>query len=323
MNRPSVKESTPRSGWVEGGRSSLAGEVVGSRPPGSACPSSTSASAFPNSWPPNQVSSTAATSPAQGSRTGAPEFTTTTVRGLAAATRRTSSSWRPGSASDVRSKPSLSTSAVVPTTTTATSLPAASATAAAISSSSVPCGTSRLSCKNVPKPAIGEECTSCSRSTVTDWPAARLSEASRCGGGPRGAARSAPRRADSGSSATPGPAPCTRGPARTGDAQLVDAGLGGLDHAADLEPGDPLGRMTGAGRAEPAHPAEHGAVALLGADQLTGRREEPDLRPRGAGPARPPQPGRAGGRGPQVPERPRREPAPEPGGAQALERGAR
>ena len=64
------------------------------------------------SAPPNQVSSTAATWSAQGSRTGAPELTTTTVRGLAAATLRTSSSCRPGSASEVRSKPSLSTSAV-------------------------------------------------------------------------------------------------------------------------------------------------------------------------------------------------------------------
>jgi hypothetical protein len=141
---------------------------MGSRPPGSTSPSSTSASASPYSWPPNQDSSTAAASWAQGSRTGAPEFTTATVRGLAAMTWRTSSSCRPGRASVVRSKPSLSTSAVVPTTTTAASLAAASATAAAISSSSVPCGGTRLSCASVPNPANGEESTSCSATTSTD-----------------------------------------------------------------------------------------------------------------------------------------------------------
>jgi hypothetical protein len=74
----------------------------------------------------------AATSSAQGSRTGEPAFTTTTVRGLACATRATSSSCRPGSAREVRSKPSDSTCSVVPTTTTATSDPDASSTASAI-----------------------------------------------------------------------------------------------------------------------------------------------------------------------------------------------
>ena len=48
-----------------------------------------------------RTSSTAATSSRHGSSTGAPALTTTTVRGLAAATARTSSSCRPGSASDV------------------------------------------------------------------------------------------------------------------------------------------------------------------------------------------------------------------------------
>ena len=82
----------------------------------------------------------------------------------------------------VRSKLSLSTSAVVPTTTTATSLAAASATAAAISSSSVPCGGTRLSCTTVPNPAVGEELTSYSATTSADWPAASSTGATCCGG---------------------------------------------------------------------------------------------------------------------------------------------
>ena len=94
----------------------------------------------------NQATSTAGTSSIQGSSTGAPAFTTTTVRGLTAATRRTSSSWRPGRARESRSKPSLSTSSVVPTTTTAASASAASATACSSSSSSEAC-LARLSWK--------------------------------------------------------------------------------------------------------------------------------------------------------------------------------
>ncbi len=195
---------------MDGRPSSDAGQVIGSRPPGSTSPSSTSASALPNSWPPNQVSSTAAASRAQGSRTGAPEFTTTTVRGLAAMTRRTSSSWRPGSASDVRSKPSLSTSAVVPTTTTATSLAPASAAAAAISSSSVPCGGSRMSCTKVPKPANGEERTSWVNTAVTDWPAARSSGTSCCGGAIMTSPMSAPSGSDKVTSKTSAPSTSRR-----------------------------------------------------------------------------------------------------------------
>ena len=86
----------------------------------------------------------AATSSAHGSSTGAPALTTTTVRGLTAATRATSSSWRPGSASESRSTPSHSTSSLVPTTTSATSDSAASATAASSSASSSPNGGSTL-----------------------------------------------------------------------------------------------------------------------------------------------------------------------------------
>lgn len=62
-------------------------------------------------------------------------LTTTTVFGLAAATARTSSSWRPGRARSLRSKPSDSTRSVVATTTTAVSAARAASTASAISSS--------------------------------------------------------------------------------------------------------------------------------------------------------------------------------------------
>ena len=67
------------TGRVGGTRRSLVGHVVGSLPPGSTNPSNTSASALPNSWPGNPASSTAATSSAHGSSTGAPALTTTTV----------------------------------------------------------------------------------------------------------------------------------------------------------------------------------------------------------------------------------------------------
>ncbi len=114
--------------------------MVGSRPPGSWAPSRTSASAAPASWPGNQLSSTAGTCARHGSSTGEPELTTTTVCGLAAATRGTSSSWRPGSRRSPRSKPSDSASSVVATTTTATSAPAAALTASLISASASACG---------------------------------------------------------------------------------------------------------------------------------------------------------------------------------------
>ena len=78
-----VGERRRRPGCADGSPSSIAGQVVGSRPPGSAAPSSTSASALPTPGPGNQVSSTAGTSSAHGSSTGAPALTTTTVRGLA------------------------------------------------------------------------------------------------------------------------------------------------------------------------------------------------------------------------------------------------
>ena len=71
---------------------------------------------------------------AQSIVTGEPAFTITAVRGLAAQTRRTSSSWRPGRSIVVRSNPSVSHSSFVPTITTATSAAAAAATARSIRS---------------------------------------------------------------------------------------------------------------------------------------------------------------------------------------------
>ena len=67
--------------------------------------------------------------------TGAAALTTTTVRLLTAATRRTNSAWRPGSARVVRSRPSVSVSADVPTQTMATSAAAAAVTARSSSAS--------------------------------------------------------------------------------------------------------------------------------------------------------------------------------------------
>src|SRR5450830_1409764 len=76
--------STPSVGRTSstGTPASVPGQVVGSRPPDSTAPPSTSASACPYCSPPNQVSTIAATSCRQGISTGDPEFTTTTVRGL-------------------------------------------------------------------------------------------------------------------------------------------------------------------------------------------------------------------------------------------------
>ena len=70
---------------------------------GSARPSSTSATAWPPSWPGSPIQSTASTSSSQGIRTGVAELISTTVRRAAAATDRTRSSWRPGRASVVLS----------------------------------------------------------------------------------------------------------------------------------------------------------------------------------------------------------------------------
>ena len=109
--------------------------VHGSRPPGSSSPKSTSASARPPSWPGSQPQSTAGTDGAHDTSTGEPASTTTTVRGWTAATASISSTWRPGSASDSRSRPSVSQSPSRPTTTTAASAAAAAATARSNASS--------------------------------------------------------------------------------------------------------------------------------------------------------------------------------------------
>jgi hypothetical protein len=86
--------------------------------------------------PPKNGTSTASTSSIHGMATGEPALTTTMVRSLAAATRRTSSSWSPGRAMVSRSWPSVSHSSVVPTTTTAASAARAASTARSIMCSS-------------------------------------------------------------------------------------------------------------------------------------------------------------------------------------------
>ena len=68
------------------------GSVVGSLPDGATSPDSTSASALPHSSPGNHACRIAGTSPDHGISTGDAAFTTTTVRGFAAATARIKSS---------------------------------------------------------------------------------------------------------------------------------------------------------------------------------------------------------------------------------------
>jgi hypothetical protein len=105
----------------------LVGKVTGSRPEGSTSPKSRAAMAVPSSSPGYHASTTPATSPSQGMSTGPPVLSTTTVRGLAAATALISAFSSPGSARDGRSKASELKS---PANTTATeALPAAAAAA--------------------------------------------------------------------------------------------------------------------------------------------------------------------------------------------------
>jgi len=115
--------------------------VTGSRPAGSARPSSTSARATPIAWPGSQAYPTAATRSAHGMSTGMPALTTTIVRGFTAETRRTSSSCRPGRASPGRSNPSLSAAGGDPTTSMAASAVRAASTASRSSASSSGAGT--------------------------------------------------------------------------------------------------------------------------------------------------------------------------------------
>ena len=112
----------------------------------------------------------AATSPAHGISTGMPELTTTTVLALAAATRLTSSSCRPGSAIVSLSYPSLSAPSGEPTTTTATSASAAACTASwsRLSSSTRGVMPRRMAAKPPCRPrAFGP----CSKRTSTSRPA--------------------------------------------------------------------------------------------------------------------------------------------------------
>src|SRR5665647_1205356 len=193
MWMPSSERSTPSVGRTSstGTSASVPGQVVGSRPPGSTAPLSTSARASPYCSPPNQVSTIAATSCRQGISTGDPEFTTTTVRGLAAATACTSASWWPGRASDDRSKPSDSTWALVPTTTIATSAAAATRTASSISTSAAS-STGREPTVRAASPG-GREMSSASRLTTRSrytCPAVSSTRVVRCGGKSSAAPRS-------------------------------------------------------------------------------------------------------------------------------------
>jgi hypothetical protein len=113
---------------------SLTGNVTGSLPEGSTDPKSTAATAFPSSSPGYQASRTAGTWLSHGMRTGLPLFTTTIVRGFAAATADTSASWSPERDRLDWSAPSDSVS---PTMTTATSAAFAAATAEVMSDPSL------------------------------------------------------------------------------------------------------------------------------------------------------------------------------------------
>ena len=115
--------------------SSRWGIVVGRRPDGSSSPTRTSTRASAISWPPNQAWRTAGATSAQSLVTTDPELTTTTVRPLAAHTRRISSGWPPGRSIESRSLPSVSQSRLVPTTSTTASAVAAAATARSMRSS--------------------------------------------------------------------------------------------------------------------------------------------------------------------------------------------
>src|SRR5436190_13247180 len=108
----------------------LLGKVTGRWPPGSTLPNSTRASAVPLVCPGYQASTTAPTFESHGMAIGAPASTTTTVRGLAAATFSINSSCAEGRPRCGRSPPSDSVSSE--TTTTARFADFAAATASLI-----------------------------------------------------------------------------------------------------------------------------------------------------------------------------------------------
>ena len=134
MSRTEPKWTVPSTpGNVLGERcgvsDSFAGKVIGSRPDGSTRPDKTAAIAAPSSCPGYQSSSTAETRSSQGINTAPPVLSTTTVRGLAAATASMSAFSSPGRSRLGRSAPSVVWS---PAKTMATFERFAAATAASI-----------------------------------------------------------------------------------------------------------------------------------------------------------------------------------------------
>src|SRR5919205_1675850 len=132
MNTPSEYVATPFTpGYcavVLAGTSAAArGNVTGSRADGLKSPNRMPATALPSSSPGYHASTIAGTRDTHGMSTGPPVLSTTTVRGLAAATAEMSASWLPDRARLVRSVPSASLS---PTITTATVAAFAAAAAA-------------------------------------------------------------------------------------------------------------------------------------------------------------------------------------------------
>ena len=109
-----------------GTSASRLGNVIGSLPAGLASPNSSAATALPSSSPGYHACRIAGTLSAHGISTGPPLLTTTMVRGLAATTACTSSSWPVDRARFGLSRPSLWSS---PSMTTATSDALAASTA--------------------------------------------------------------------------------------------------------------------------------------------------------------------------------------------------
>ena len=134
------------------------------RPEASASPKSTAARAAPASCPRYDKWTTAATSSAQSIVTGEAVLTTTTVRGLAAATRRTRSTWWSGRSMVGVSKPSDSGPSR-PTTTMATSASPAAATARSAASGWV----GGRASTDKPVTAIGLSAATASTSPTTSY----------------------------------------------------------------------------------------------------------------------------------------------------------
>ena len=86
--------TTPGHCWIvlEAASRSFAGNVIGSLPEKLVAPNNRRATALPSSWPGYHASATAWMLLSHGIRTGPPSLSTTIVRGLAAATAKTSAS---------------------------------------------------------------------------------------------------------------------------------------------------------------------------------------------------------------------------------------